>query len=109
MDAESTRQAVVLENAHHSQPVGRASGAELNARITLAGLPAAKVYGGTSRVTTEHAPITAPSPMETPFRMLTLNPIQALSLTTTGACAIRCRFFRPTSPSRKSVPRSIPP
>ena len=43
--------------------------------ITLAGFPATKQPGGTSRVTTLPAPTMAPSPMVTPFKMMALRPI----------------------------------
>src|SRR5262245_23548369 len=66
-----------------------------NFRISRAGLPATTENGGTSRVTTEHAPITAPSLIVTPFRMLALNPIHTLSAITTGACGTRVQSLRP--------------
>src|SRR5205085_6583097 len=76
-----------------------------NVRITLAGFPTAKEYGGISRVTTEQAPITAPSLMVTPFRTLTLNPIHTLSAIVTGACATWVQSFRPRAHSRTSFSR----
>jgi hypothetical protein len=76
-----------------NQPAGLTFDEELNERTTLAGLPTATEYGGTSRVTTEPAPITAPSPIVTPFKILTLNPTQALFPMTTGACAMWSQFF----------------
>lgn len=44
--------------------------------ITLAGLPATIVQGGTSFVTTEPSPTTDPSPIVTPLRTIDLAPIQ---------------------------------
>jgi hypothetical protein len=45
-------------------------------RTTRAGTPMAKLLGGISFVTTEAAPTTAWSPIETPFRITALQPIQ---------------------------------
>lgn len=53
--------------------------------ITLAGLPTATQYGGISLVTIEPAPTTAPSPIVTPERTMTLSAIQTLFPMTTGA------------------------
>ena len=50
-----------------------------------AGLPATIVHGGTSFVTTEPAPTTAPSPIVTPFKIIQLKPIQTLLDIFTGA------------------------
>ena len=46
--------------------------------ITLQGFPAANTPFGISRVTTEPAPITDPSPIETPPQTVTLLAIQVL-------------------------------
>lgn len=54
-------------------------------RITFAGTPAATVYGGMSRVTTLPAPMTAPSPIVTPFRTTTSAPSQQSRPIQTGA------------------------
>lgn len=48
-----------------------------NSRINRAGLPAQIVHGGTSAVTSEQAPITAPVPIVTPLRIDAPNPIHA--------------------------------
>lgn len=45
-------------------------------RITFAGLPNARQRGGISLVTKEPAPIMAPSPIVTPFNIMTFSPIQ---------------------------------
>src|SRR6478736_3064105 len=50
--------------------------AQTSARTTRAGLPSARVFGGTSRVTTLPAPITAPSPIVTPGSTIAPPPIQ---------------------------------
>jgi hypothetical protein len=52
--------------------------------MTRAGLPAAKEFGGTSRLTTECAAMTDPEPMVTPGRIVTLPPSHTLSPTTVG-------------------------
>src|SRR5215475_6301277 len=52
--------------------------------ITLAGLPAAREFGGTSRLTTEWAAITDPAPTVTPGRTVTLPPSHTLSPMTVG-------------------------
>lgn len=47
--------------------------------MTLNGFPTFKVQGSTSLVTTEPAPIIAPLPILTPFKIIELNPIQTSS------------------------------
>ena len=54
-------------------------------RITLQGTPAAKELAGISLVTTDPAPITAPSPMVTPGVITELDPIHTSFPITTGA------------------------
>ena len=44
--------------------------------MTLAGFPAASTRGGTALVTMLPAPMTAPSPISTPARMIAFAPIQ---------------------------------
>jgi hypothetical protein len=56
----------------------------LSVRITRAGLPAAKEFGGISLVTTECAPTTDPEPTVTPGRTLTLAASHTLSPMTVG-------------------------
>src|SRR5690606_34824523 len=56
--------------SHHRLRSRRPMVSSLNRwRINRAGLPPTMALGSTSRVTTEHAPMTAPSPMRTPGRM----------------------------------------
>lgn len=64
-----------------------------------AGFPATIIHGGTSFVTTEPAPTIAPSPMITPFSMIELNPIHALSQIFTGAQCTDDQFFSPVDQS----------
>ena len=47
--------------------------------MILAGFPTTTEYGGTSFVTTALAPITDPSPMLTPGRIVALSPIHTFS------------------------------
>ena len=68
-----------------------------NSRTSRAGLPATTVKGGTSRVTTERAPTTAPSPIETPLRIVAPKPIQDLSPIATRATLTSAQCFRPSS------------
>ena len=53
-------------------------------RMTRHGLPAAKTFSGTSRVTTLPAPITARDPMVTPGRMMAPPPTQTSAPMSTG-------------------------
>ena len=58
--------------------------ASVSVRITLAGFPAAKLFAGTSRVTTLPAPITQLSPIVTPGRIVVFAQIQQFFPTCTG-------------------------
>lgn len=60
--------------------------------MILAGIPAATVYGGISLVTTELAPIMAPSPIVTFARIVTLSPIHTFLPIMTGPLLINLRF-----------------
>ena len=53
-------------------------------RTTFAGTPAAKEFGGISRVTTAPAPMTQPSPIVTPGQTVTFAPNQQLFPMWTG-------------------------
>lgn len=53
--------------------------------ITLAGLPAARLFGGIFLVTTEPAPITVLSPILTPLRIIAFVPIHTRLPIDTGA------------------------
>ena len=50
-----------------------------NFLISLAGLPAYIVFGGTSPLTTEPAPIILFAPILVPFKIIDFSPIQTLS------------------------------
>jgi hypothetical protein len=52
--------------------------------MTFAGTPAAKLFGGTSLVTTAPAPITVFSPMVTPPRIVAAAAIQTFFAMTIG-------------------------
>ena len=53
--------------------------------INLAGLPPTILKASTSRVTTEPAATTAPSPIVTPLSIMALEPIHTLSCIVMGA------------------------
>ena len=61
--------------------------------MTTAGQPAATENGGISLVTTELAPMIAPSPILTPERMVALSPIHTLSEITMGPFENRGRLL----------------
>ena len=67
---------VVVGNGDGGKQVTHQISHSIWSRIMRAGTPAARAPAGISRVTTLPAPITAPSPMETPLRIMEFIPIQ---------------------------------